>query len=62
VTVLGLVEAPFGEDGVMPRGSRYGKEFKDKAEVDAGERTGVTSEESVEPKRLRRKNAELRRA
>ena len=32
------------------------------AEVDAGQRVGVTSEESAELKRLKRENAELRRA
>ena len=32
------------------------------AEVDAGQRPGVTSDESAELKRLRRENAELRRA
>jgi transposase len=32
------------------------------AEVNAGQRPGVTSEESAEIKRLRRENAELRRA
>ena len=32
------------------------------AEVDAGQRAGVTSEESAEIKRLKRENAELRRA
>lgn len=32
------------------------------AEVDAGRRPGVTTEESAELKRLRRENAELRRA
>ena len=32
------------------------------AQVDAGARSGVTSEESAEVKRLRRENAELRRA
>jgi transposase len=31
-------------------------------EVDAGQRPGVTSDESAELKRLRRENAELRRA
>lgn len=33
-----------------------------RAQVDAGQRPGVTSEESAELKRLRRENAELRRA
>jgi transposase len=33
-----------------------------KAEVDAGQRPGASSEESAELKRLRRENAELRRA
>ncbi len=32
------------------------------AEVDQGSRAGVTSEESAEVKRLKRENAELRRA
>jgi transposase len=32
------------------------------AQVDVGARAGVTSEESAELKRLRRENAELRRA
>jgi transposase len=32
------------------------------AQVDAGQRSGVSSEESAEVKRLRRENAELRRA
>jgi transposase len=32
------------------------------AEVDAGQRIGISSEESAELKRLRRENAELRRA
>jgi transposase len=32
------------------------------SEVDAGQRAGTTSEESAELKRLRRENAELRRA
>lgn len=33
-----------------------------RAEVDAGQRPGVTSEESAEIRRLKRENAELRRA
>lgn len=33
-----------------------------RAEVDAGQRAGTTSEESAELKRLRRENAELKRA
>jgi transposase len=32
------------------------------AEIDAGQRAGVTSEESAELKRLKRENAELKRA
>ncbi|ORX02571.1 transposase [Mycolicibacillus trivialis] len=32
------------------------------AEIDAGQRPGVTSEESAELKRLKRENAELKRA
>jgi transposase len=32
------------------------------AEVDAGQRPGVSSEESAEMRRLKRENAELRRA
>lgn len=32
------------------------------AEIDAGARPGVTSEESAELKRLKRENAELKRA
>ncbi len=32
------------------------------AEVDAGQRSGISSEESAEIKRLKRENAELRRA
>jgi transposase len=33
-----------------------------RAQVDAGQRSGVTSDESAELKRLKRENAELRRA
>ena len=33
-----------------------------RAEVDAGRRPGVTTEEAAEIKRLKRENAELRRA
>ncbi len=33
-----------------------------RGQVDAGQRPGITSEESAEIKRLRRENAELRRA
>jgi transposase len=33
-----------------------------RAEIDAGQRPGVTTDESAELKRLRRENAELRRA
>ena len=33
-----------------------------RTEIDSGQRPGVTSEESAEMKRLRRENAELRRA
>ncbi len=33
-----------------------------RAEVDAGQRPGMTTEESAELKRLRRENAELKRA
>jgi transposase len=33
-----------------------------RAEIDAGQRAGLTSEETAEIKRLKRENAELRRA
>ncbi|ANZ84239.1 Mobile element protein [Mycobacterium tuberculosis] len=43
----------------LPSGRRrYGRQ----AQVDAGARPGTTTEESAELKRLRRDNAELRRA
>lgn len=38
------------------------RKWRRRAEVDAGERPGVTSEENAEIKRLKRENAELRRA
>lgn len=38
------------------------RKWRRRAEVDAGTRPGVTSDELVEIKRLKRENAELRRA
>ena len=38
------------------------RRWRRKAQVDAGERPGVTSSEHVEIRRLKRENAELRRA
>ena len=38
------------------------RKWRRRAEIDAGVRPGVTSEENSELKRLKRENAELRRA
>lgn len=38
------------------------RQWVNRAEIDAGARPGVTSEEAAEIKRLKRENAELRRA
>jgi transposase len=43
-------------------GSETLRKWKRRQEVDAGERPGATSEELAEIKRLKRENAELRRA
>ena len=45
--------------GVQPETLR---KWKRKAEIDTGVRPGVTSDEHAEIKRLKRENAELRRA
>jgi transposase len=38
------------------------RQWRRRAEVDSGQRAGVTSDEQAELKRLKRENAELRRA
>jgi len=43
-------------------GSETLRKWRRRAEIDAGVRPGVTSEENSELKRLKRENAELRRA
>ena len=45
--------------GISTEGLRR---WRRQAEIDAGARTGVSTPESMELKRLRRENAELRRA
>lgn len=55
----GVVTRVARELGVGPESLR---QWVNRAEIDAGVRPGVTSEEAAEIKRLKRENAELRRA
>src|SRR5512144_2048793 len=53
------IEAVAGKIGVSAETLRT---WVRQAQIDGGQRPGMTSEESAEVKRLRRENAELRRA
>jgi transposase len=55
----GVITRVARELGIGPESLR---QWVNRAEIDAGARPGVTSEEAAEIKRLKRENAELRRA
>ena len=48
--------------GKLDISEEFLRRWRRKAQIDAGERPGITSSEHAEIKRLKRENAELRRA